>query len=148
MKVVPVAGGHEALVDDEDYELVAQHRWRLAKGGYARTWMPMIRGRRASVSMHRLLVPAQVVDHVNGNGLDNRRGNLRPATPAENARNRRKLCAATSQYRGVSWNERRGAWKSSVYHAGRRYFLGYFTNELDAAEAYQEKAKELFGEFA
>ena len=84
--------------------------------------------------------------HLNGNGLDNRRCNIRIATYTQNNANKRKPAGAASQYKGVFWNK--GRWFATLIAYGTRHYLGRFDNELDAAAAYDKKAKKIHGEHA
>lgn len=87
-------------------------------------------------------------DHRNRNKLDNRRGNLRQATPLQNAVNQSLRKDNASGFKGVTWNKQVGKWKAQIRDTGRRLFLGYFHDATDAARAYDAKARDLFGEFA
>jgi hypothetical protein len=87
-------------------------------------------------------------DHINHNGLDNRRANLRLCTPQQNSFNQRPRRNSTSIYKGVSWNSEVRKWKAEIKHNGRTISIGYFEKEQDAAIAYDDYAAELFGEFA
>jgi len=89
-----------------------------------------------------------VSDHINGDTLDNRRGNLRPATPAQNRHN--GVCDRNNRsgYRGVSWNSSRKEWHCTIMKHGEHYFVGWFKDKHDAARRWNEKATELYGEFA
>jgi hypothetical protein len=106
-----------------------------------------------SISMHRLIMnppPGMDVDHKNTDRLNNHRDNLRLATPAQNRYNSRS-CARrgrhkSSQYIGVTRDGDK--WKSKITHSGREYCLGHFDDEIEAALAWDAKAKELHGEFA
>jgi hypothetical protein len=143
MREVPV-GEVVALVDDADYELVAAHKWYLSNYGYPATTID-----KRMVQMHTLLTQVVGIDHENNNKLDNTRKNLRPATPAQNSCNRLKQAKPTSsKYKGVYWHKHSRSWVAVINHKRRRIHLGTFANEEDAARAYDEKAKELFGEFA
>jgi len=102
--------------------------------------------------MHREVIDIpehMLCDHINGNGLDNRAANLRPATVSQNLCNRRKTKANTrSKYKGLEWDKTQRKWKARIQHNGRKIYLGSFSNEIDAAKAYDEKARKLFKEFA
>jgi len=99
--------------------------------------------------MHRVILPdAEEVDHINGNGLDNRRANLRPATGIENRRNRRRSRKNTSGYAGVSWDKVNRKWYAYITADGRMRALGRFDTAEEAALARDRAALELHGEFA
>ncbi|CCE05791.1 putative Pathogenesis-related transcriptional factor and ERF protein [Bradyrhizobium sp. STM 3843] len=137
-----------ALVDDEDFDLVLAHEWRAIKGHgtfYAHTWID-----GESIGMHRLLtdpLATEVVDHQNGDGLDNRRCNLRPCLQVQNMQNRRKQTTpATSRFKGVHFDK--GKWRSGIVHDGERVDLGRYNSEILAARQYDRAARLLFGRFA
>ena len=141
---IPLTRGLHALVDAEDYEWLNQYQWYAAISNrgifYARRNSP-----DGVVSMHRLIMQApegMVVDHINGNGLDNRRCNLRICTQYENALNSRPRADAKSRFKGVYPHHNK--WKARV---GGRY-LGLFDDEVEAAKARDRKARELYGEHA
>jgi hypothetical protein len=148
------------LVDDEDYEELSKYRWCICNPNsnllYAhRRSTKEERANRypTIVKMHRqilrlLLEPTIRVDHKNCDGLDNRRENLRIATILQNNANTSKHSDGSSMYKGVSWDTINSKWKAQVRHKGKNYNLGRFTSEEDAAIAYNDKAKEFFGEFA
>ena len=147
VRYISLGEGKSAMVDAADFEWLNRYKWRTTggSGGYARS---TIGGK--NVAMHRLIMnasPGLVVDHINGNIWDNRRHNLRVCTVAQNARNRRSL-RGTSRFKGVSWNARCHKWRAAIYCMGKKIRLGDFENEIEAARAYDRKAKELFGQFA
>jgi hypothetical protein len=155
------ARGRVAFVDLEDYSLVMQHRWhvlehdpvapgRRAHGPYAAylTYQGGRGGTRVTVYMHQLIAGSRGVDHVDGNGLNNRRSNLRPATKSQNGANARKNPGKTSRYKGVFWDRQRSAWQAKIMVNRQQINLGRFANEEDAALAYDLAAREAFGEFA
>jgi hypothetical protein len=137
-----------ALVDDEDCETVSAYVWSPVqfRGGtfYAQRTTDQRGGKQF---MHSLITGWARVDHANGNGLDNRRQNLRQADHSENAANSRPR-GGSSPYKGVSWNKNSRAWTAYVVWRGARYYCGTFQDELEAARAYDVKARELHGEFA
>ena len=87
-------------------------------------------------------------DHKNGNGLDNQKHNLRTCSQAQNNRNAKKRENCSSKYKGVYWDKKNKKWRARIYLNKKEICLGRYKNEIDAAKAYDEKAKELFGEFA
>ena len=136
--------GRVALVDDADLALVEKHAWSAHHTGYAQT---QINGK--FTLMHRLILPdIPRIDHVNGVRVDNRRSNLRPATASQNAMNRSKSPGTSSRFKGVVWKSQPGKWMAYIYVDGKQRYLGYFTDETDAATAYDRAAVEVFGEFA
>jgi len=103
--------------------------------------------------MHREIIHPPdhlVVDHINHNGLDNRKANLRHATRAQNNHNRLiiKREDSSSKNKGVSWKKDKKKWQAQIYVNGQLKFLGYFKNEIQAAKAYDKAAKKYHGEFA
>ena len=89
-----------------------------------------------------------VVDHIDHDGLNNCKSNLRIATLSENRRNSRKAKDTSSKYKGVSWHKNNKKWEVKIGFNYKKIHIGYFNNIKEAAEAYNKKAKELFGEFA
>jgi hypothetical protein len=101
--------------------------------------------------MHREVLgvpPHLFVDHINHNGLDNRKANLRPATKSQNCQNKRLGRKNTSsKYRGVHWHRRFGKWQASIRVNRKSIHLGYFTDELEAAKAYDRASSKYHGDF-
>lgn len=150
MSEIPLTQGRIALVDDEDYEQLARHSWSFDGRGYAvrGVW---VAGRVKKVRMHRQILSAAEgveVDHVNGNGLDNRRSNLRLCEHHQNARNVRPRQGCTSQYKGVYWHRQSGKWRARLRFGGKHISLGLYVSEQDAARAYDAAARQHFGAFA
>ncbi len=144
-----------AVVDAADAELVAPFKWSLWQRGsmrYARTTVALGDGRYAKIWLHRMILGLNkgepFVDHVDGNGLNCQRQNLRLATSSENNRNAQKRASASSRYKGVSWYARKSKWTARIKSGPTRKNLGYFATEEDAANAYDAAARENYGEFA
>lgn len=127
------------LIDKGDYSLVGSKKWYFVVGRYA--------GDKKGILMHRLILNAekgQQVDHINGNGLDNRRNNLRFVTQSQNMMNAKKRRNTTSKYKGVSWNKHHKKWKAEINYK-KTNLIGYFDVEKDAAMAYNRVAKKVYG---
>lgn len=131
--------GIEFFIDSEDLDIVEKYIWRVSNG-YIRT---------KEVYLHRLLLnnPKCVVDHIDGNRLNNCKSNLRVCSQKENSRNSISK-GGSSKYKGVSWLKRDKRWYSSIMKDGKTYNLGCYKDEDSAAIAYNVKAKEFFGSFA
>lgn len=144
--------GHVALFDEAAWPLLSEHRWfARPKPPWTTYVITKVGPSRRQVLMHRLILGAQAgqrVDHINHNGLDNRRANLRFATPAQNAANSRPWRNNTSGYRGVSWRKDKNIWSAQIQVDGRLRHLGFFLDAWSAAQAYNEAAREAWGEFA
>lgn len=142
-----------AIVDPEDYWRLRCYRWfycyKTEFNSHANR-AEFSNGKRKNVGMHKdvLKVPdGMVVDHINGNGLDNRKANLRPATMMQNSWNRRTR-RGKNRFKGVTWEKGVKKWRAVLAHSGKYTTLGYFTDEIEAAKAYDEAAKKYQGEFA
>lgn len=150
MLKIPVGKkGDYALIDEEDYELVAAYNWQLS-GDYATCQKGLPKG-MAGFKMCRLIMAApadKLVDHISGRTLDNRRSNLRLVTHQENMLNQKRPKNNTSGYKGVVRDATGKKWCSRITSRGAHYHLGTFETALAAAQAYDAKAIELHGEFA
>lgn len=142
--------GHIAIVDDADVPFVSEFKWYLSSDGRYAIAKPYKDGKQPTVYMHRLLMCAkkgQQVDHANGNGLDNRRQNIRLCNQSQNNANIRTGHRASTGFRGVYENPR-GTYFAAISINGRIKNLGTFVQKEDAALAYDRAKKTLFGEFA
>ena len=153
MKLIPLTRGMFTKVDDEDYEALSKLCWHATYATRNNNWYVVrtfTKPIRRQVYMHRLILGASsmAVDHINCDGLDNRRANLRFATPAQNSANSRRRWDNTSGYKGVYFHKQTGKWRARLRSAKKHYSLGLFDNLEDAARAYRVAAEQHFGEFA
>lgn len=138
------------LIDDEDYDKVkGLCLYSSGRNGYVK-----LKHNGKAVFLHRFLLGLKeddkyLVDHKNGDKLDNRKANLRLCTKAENAHNIRKLSQHNSSgYKGVFFDKYGDRWRAKIQYMGKSIFLGSFKSALEAAKAYDRAAKQYFGEFA
>lgn len=150
---IPLTQGRFAIVDDADFEWLNEWKWYAARRG--RTYYAVrgirIKGKRHGIQMHRVILqppPGLEPDHINNDGLDNRRLNLRLCTRSQNKANSRKQPGCSSRYKGVSWNRRSRKWTAYITTNYRRRHLGCFDDEEQAAAAYNMAACDNFKEFA
>lgn len=153
MKEIQLTHGKVALVDDEDYEWLCVWNWQAHYHKPSDSWKARRFTRKQfphTVLMHRVILDAQsgqLVDHIDHDGLNNTRGNLRIADYKQNGQNRYKQRTdTTSQYKGVSRFYER--WQAAIMVNKKSIFLGHFESEEEAALAYDNAAREHFGEFA
>ena len=152
---IPLTQGKYAIVDPEDFERLNKHKWHAVKQSntyYAiRCFGPA--KKTTYIRMHREVIHPPdhlVVDHINHNGLDNRKANIRPATRSQNNFNRLiiKRKGLSSKYKGVAWKKEKKKWRVQMHFNGKLIFLGYFKDEIQAAKEYDKAAKKYYGEFA
>lgn len=149
MKKINLMLGRFALVDNSDYEKVSKFKWYADKG--SRTYYAKMVG--GGKRMHRFILGLRKnsrleVDHINNDGLDNRRSNLRLCNRSQNLQNARKRLRASSGFKGVCWHKQNKRWFAYIQKNKKFISLGTFKKEKEAALAYNYKSKELFGEFA
>ncbi|MBA7605706.1 hypothetical protein ES703_12840 [subsurface metagenome] len=147
--LIALTQGKFAIVDAEDYGRLNQDKWYAGKCKNT-YYAGRVEGGK-TIKMHREIMRAPkgvLVDHINHNGLDNRKSNLRLCTNAQNCYNQQACATGTSKYKGVSWHKSRSKWSARIRCDRKLYNLGEFDNEMEAAMAYDDKAVELFGEFA
>lgn len=155
MKEIPLTRGKVALVDDADFEALAKYKWQAKRD--KKTWYVYRRARKSDgekglMSMHRQIMvagPGREVDHKDGDGLNNQRDNLRLCSHAQNMCNHQhKTDGCSSLYKGVCWRKDVARWVAKIRVSRRLIHLGLFDSQEDAAQAYNQAAKQYFGEFA
>lgn len=156
---IPLTQGRVCAVDEIDGDL-AELKWFAHKSRhvYYVERRPYIGSRKQiTVKMHRLIMerilrralsPSELVDHSNGNGLDNRRSNLRLATRTQNRVNSRRPSNNTSGYKGVYWDAQRNLWTAMIRVDGRLITIGDYATRDEAHDAYKIAVVEHYGDFA
>lgn len=148
-KTIPLTQGKMAIVDDEDYEWLNQWKWFADR--HPNTCYAVRRADGKNHKMHRMILNSPLnmeTDHINGNGLDNRRCNLRVCTRSQNQMNRQGKRNSSSRYKGVCWDEKSHKWRARIFIDSRNQHLGFFDDEHEAALAYDQAAEKSFGKFA
>lgn len=151
MKEITLSKGLKTLVDDEDYGKLSLLKWHYCpKAGVSHS--TYINRRPGRLLMHRYITGAPrgfVVDHEDGDKLNNRKSNLRVCTQGDNVCNQRTQARAkSSQYKGVCWDKSKRKWVAQVKYRGKSIYLGRFDDETKAAQAYNEAATQIFGRYA
>jgi hypothetical protein len=157
MKLIKLTKGQFAKVDSQDFEYLNQYKWyviscRSTKSFRAVRSSLVSEGKqKTTISMSRQIMNCpkdKLVDHINFDTLDNQRSNLRICTESQNQIHSRKPITNKSGYKGVFWYKRDKKWQVQIKFNHEAIYLGYYTNIKKAALVYNQKAIELFGEFA
>ena len=149
---IPLTQGESAIIDTCELDVVDGVRWHVIRSpntNYAGTAFTE-NGKRKTVRMHRILMgdpEGKEIDHINGNGLDNRLANLRVVDRSKNGMNRRKQKNNKSGYKGVYLDKDSGKWRAVIKAYGKVINLGSFSSKEDAHQAYCEASKKYHGEF-
>jgi len=149
IRYIPLTRGLHAIVDAEDYEWLNQYKWYAQPAPRKGTFYARRNCRGGAVLMHRMIMrppKGKVVDHINGNGMDNRRCNLRICTPAENSRNAPKRLGTRSRFIGVY--PCGDKWVSYITYNKEQIYVGIFDDEVEAANARDLLARKLHGPYA
>lgn len=153
VSILALSRGKSTIVDTQDLPLLVGYSWYAHLCNRSGRWYAAasIRCRSGNgiLFMHRLILdyPSNLIDHRDGDGLNNCRSNLREATRAQNGQNRGPQRNNSSGYKGVSWYKRRQLWQAQITASGVRKHLGFFSDIEEAAAAYAVAAKSLHGEF-
>lgn len=158
MKKIALNQNKFTIVDDEDFEHLNQWRWFATKRGnsfYAERSQRVGKrklGKSKGFKIHRLIMgitdPLVLCDHIDGDGLNNQKSNLRLCNRSQNNCNRRSSKNSSSKFKGVSYHRITKMWQSSMTKDKKSIYIGLFRTEVEAAIAYNKKAIELHGEFA
>lgn len=149
MKMILLTQGMIAQVDDEDYEELSRYTWCLHRNGrncYAKRAKPG--ENRTIIYMHCQIMGTKGIDHIDVNGLNNQKNNLRSATQTQNGGNSRKQNNTSSNFKGVSWSKVKRKYRAYIRVRRQYMHLGWFAVDAEAALAYDIAAQTYFGEFA
>jgi len=152
MKLLKLTKGKQTLIDDCDYEQVSKFKWRVLHRKYSKNYY-VVRN-HGGIILHREILgltkgDGKEVDHINHNGLDNRRINLRVCTHKENEHNQyTQNRLKSSKFKGVDWHKNTQKFRARIKFNSKKIHLGFFFSEIEAAKAYDEAAVKYFGEFA
>jgi hypothetical protein len=154
MKKIKLTQNKYALVDDDDYEVLNKLKWHTAKyaGGifYAQR-SEKVNGKFRYYPMTRKIMgtspKGKIVDHIDGDGLNNQRKNLRFASVSQNGMNRKDNCNNVSGFRGVTYNKNAKKWQAQTMSRGKPVYLGLYKNILEASRAYQKFSKERYKKY-
>lgn len=149
---ISLTRGYEAVIDAADVSLVEGHNWSAAIDSVIVYAVRGFRkdGEQFRIRLHQQIIgvkKGQVIDHKDGDGLNNRRSNLRHVTRNQNSFNQKTPKNNTSGYKGVSFNKKRGKWVSSIGVSWKKRQLGYYATAEDANAAYCKASAEFHGEF-
>jgi len=147
---IPLSSGQVALIDKEDFDKIKDYGWYARFDKVGKTFYAITGTHGTTLPMHRLILNALdsfVVDHIDHNGLNNRKSNIRICTQSQNCMNKIAQSNNTSGYRGVSFHKGKNKYQATIMVNRKQMYLGTFNTALEASETYQAAAKELFGEF-
>lgn len=144
---IELTRGKVALVSVQDADRVLQHKWYAQHTDGLWYGARTIACPKQMIFMHTFITGYKRTDHINGDGLDNRRSNLRETTQRQNVQNARKTSGKTSKYKGVSWYKPTRSWRVQIHVNGHKIYLGVHKDEEHAAKVYDSAARSCFGPF-
>jgi len=147
---IPLSSNQIALVDKEDYDKIKDYGWYAHYDKKGKRYYAITRTHGIRIIMHRLILDAkkgQIVDHIDHDGINNRKNNLRLCEQSQNCMNKLSQSNNTSGYRGVSFHKGKNKYQATIMVKRKQIYLGSFDTAIEASKVYQEKAKELFGSF-
>ena len=150
-KEIILTQGIVTIVDDDDYQYLNQFKWYLLKSHSNYYAIRTKRPENKLIQLHRIVIKAkqgEIVDHINGNKLDNRKCNLRICTKSQNCQNRKISKLNKSGFNGVSWNVNNRKWVAQIAFNNKKMHLGFFNDPTEAAKSFNEAALKYHGEFA
>jgi hypothetical protein len=155
MKTIPLTNNKTAIVDDQDYSELSNYKWHcyqdpLSKIWYAKRTTPRMNGKQKTIRMHQQIMGRPLIDHINHNGLDNRRCNLRICTTSQNMKNNQRKILNSSGFRGVYLDKNvktSHKWRTIIRINNKNISLGYYDTPEKASEIFNIKSKEIYGEF-
>ena len=150
-KEIQLTKGIVTIVDDADFEYLNQFKWYLLKSNSNYYAIRTKRPENKLIQLHRIVIQAkqgEIVDHINGNKLDNRKCNLRICTKSQNCQNRKISKLNKSGFNGVSWNIRNKKWVAQIACNNQKIHIGFFNEPIEAAKAFNAAALKYHGEFA
>jgi hypothetical protein len=154
MKEIELTQGKVALVDNGDFDELSKFKWYAHEEGktfYACRIIWINKGKHTVLKMHRQIMQPLYemdIDHIDGDGLNNQRENLRSCTHSQNLMNRLANRNNTSGFKGVVWHKRAGKWRAQIMVDYKRKYFGLYRTAIEAARAYNEAAKKHHGGFA
>ena len=155
MKKILLTQGKYAKVDNSDFDLLDGWSWCVLSGNnnklYAKRAVPNGAGKQKFITMHSSIMKTpkgMEIDHIDGDGLNNQKSNLRICTHSENIKNRTKSKNNKSGFKGVCWNKEKKKWKVYISSNKKLFHLGYFLDKEEAYKAYCDACLKYHGEFS